>query len=191
MDLLNILIIVYVSIQCTIAVSVSLVALYTLSILLNNNMTDKDGSEYETVSKFAICKLWIKTSWKMRSIYSCVIIHIFDFTTDLLIIHEWFLAEDEKGDDIEHVDAHVMAWSSIGILIFYRIMSALGVLMTTDYGYKHALLQFLDVLLFVDVYQSHEKLVKMIINCLKVSPTHSNKPSNLDLVVIGMSVCLV
>ena len=47
----------------------------------------------ECFSCCEIVKIWFKACWKMRSIYMCVVVHIFDFTTDLTVIRQWFMAE--------------------------------------------------------------------------------------------------
>ena len=51
----------------------------------------------------------------MRRIYISSLIHIFDFFTDLIVIYEWYKAEDSKNEDVEHIDSHIMAYCSIGV----------------------------------------------------------------------------
>ena len=48
-------------------------------------------------------KLWIKTVWRMRSVYSSFLVHIFDVFTDLLIIFEWLQLEPNKNE-IDHLN---------------------------------------------------------------------------------------
>ena len=152
-DTSQLLIICYIVFQSTITLAVAIIAGRALA-------------EFHSLKQQSYRKLfttWVKTTWKMRSIYTCVVIHVFDLTTDLLVIREWFLAEDEKGEDVQHVDATSMAWTSIGILIFYRIISALGIFVTVAFDWKVAVLQFFDVLLLVEVHRMHQRLVKVIV----------------------------
>ena len=69
-------------------------------------------------------KFWLKTMWKMRNVYSAATVHIFDFATDLLVIGEWIRLENNgKNNNIEHVDTQLLAYCSIGIILFHKIIS--------------------------------------------------------------------
>lgn len=70
------------------------------------------------------------------------------------------MAEDEPTEDVEHVDATAMAWSSIGVLIFHRCISGLAIFIIREYDWKQGILQFFDVLLFVEIFETHKRLVE-------------------------------
>ena len=168
-------------IQGTIMFAVSIVsgkAIHELEIVCKEN-------DYCTCLE--MFKLWAKTTYKMSGVYTCVVIHLFDFATDLLVIREWFMAEDSPNEDVEGVDAALMAWNSIGVLIFYRIVSSFGVYATANTEKRIlTLLQFLDVLLFVEIYATHKKLVRLIVNKYNVKNDAPHGDGSAD--VIGMCV---
>ena len=154
MDSSQIIIFLYVCIQGVIVSFVAILALQTITKVVNKCKID--------VSNLEIFKLWLQTSWKMRNIYGCIVVHVFDFATDLLVVRSWFMKEDEKHEDIEHIDAKVMAWCSICVLLFHRSVSSLAMLIMSDYNWKHCILQFLDLLLFIEIFESHAKLMESI-----------------------------
>lgn len=127
---------------------------------------------YQSVQKYAVAgslstasviNLWFLTTWKMRSIYMRLFIHIFDYFTDLLVIREWIVSE-RGNKDIAHVDTKIMAYCSIGILFFYKIVSSVAIFIVTGSKFKSAVLQFFDILLFVEIYKSHKKIITSIMN---------------------------
>ena len=105
-------------------------------------------------------KLWFKLFWKMRSIYTSLIVHIFDFITDILVICEWF----ESSKNESHVDKTVMAYSSLFVLFFHKFVSSLAIYDWTGHDRKQAIMQFFDLLLFVDIYETHKRLVESVID---------------------------
>ena len=119
-------------------------------------------STQEQVSTSQIIKLWGKTTWKMRCIYGSLLVHIFDFFTDLLVLYEWFVAE-ENGNEIAHIDSKIMAYSSIGVLIFYKIVSSFAIYIVSERDWQQSILQFFDLLLFIEIYNSHKKLADTIV----------------------------
>eukprot|EP01084_Bolivina_argentea_P294217 506196_1 len=65
-------------------------------------------------------KSFIITLWKKRSIYSAVLVHLYDTATDFgVIISWWILANDEH--DYGTVNMYIFVWCSISFLILYRI----------------------------------------------------------------------
>ena len=104
----------------------------------------------------------------MRSIYSAFTVHIFDIMTDLLVISEWYNAENNS--DLEGVDSKLMASCSIGILIFYKIISTIGIYVTTK-SPRRALAQFWDLLLIDHIYTAHKRVVTQV-----TKSTVSGKP---------------
>ena len=119
---------IYVSIQATMTLAVGILASRVVW-QTTKHIQSFDRNDQIKFSTWNIIELWFKTTWQMRSIYGCLIVHIFDFTTDLLVIDEWFTKED-KGN-IPGVDARLMAWWSLGVLLFYRFVSALAILVIT------------------------------------------------------------
>ena len=139
----------YVGIQCLIAI-ISCFA----SFAAVNDKKNKSGGK--------IIKLWVKSMWKMRKIYSAFAVHIFDFMTDLLVIAEWYNAEQTTPGGVENVDSRLMAQVSIGILVFYKCISSAAVYLTTERNLLRAFLQFLDLLLFEEILIAHSKLVTQL-----------------------------
>ena len=138
----------YVCLQACIVIAITFVATSeALKIINNSDESPKFSS---------VMKAWGKAVWKMRNIYVSILVHIFDFFTDLLVIYEWYIAEDSKEEDVDNVNSQLMAFASIGILIFYRTLSSIAV--TITYGRRYGLLQFFDLALFVEIYTKHKEL---------------------------------
>ena len=105
--------------------------------------------------------LWFKTMWKMRNVYSALAVQIFDVMTDILVIGQWYNAE--SGDNLgkSGVDSKVMAFCSIGVLVFYHVMSSIAVAMIADkQWFQRALLQLLGLLIFEEIFIAHKKIVE-------------------------------
>ena len=101
----------YIALQVLITLTVILAGSYTVYHIWQEKCL--------SISKCRLAIIWGKALWKMRSIYSSLAVHIFDFITDLLVIHEWYHAESKnvENGDIEHVDTRLMALCSIIILL--------------------------------------------------------------------------
>ena len=112
-------------------IQLSVVAIIALTSLYSIGSTRKQSEELKDASCSKMFQLWIKTTWKMRSIYSAFAVHVFDFATDLLVITQWYSAKNGNNKSIDHIDSRLMAWNSIGILIFYKIISTIAVYSTT------------------------------------------------------------
>ena len=108
---------VYITTQTIIAITCSIASLYSIG------SKRKQSKEMKNAGCSKMLKLWIKTTWKMRSIYSAFAVHVFDFATDLLVFTQWYNAENGENNTVDHVDSRLMAWISIGILIFYKIIN--------------------------------------------------------------------
>lgn len=153
------LIITYFWLQFLLLVGISIFVLVELRSILINNGAFKWNLKFFTI--------WLKTVWKMRSMYSSLLVHIFDFFTDLLVINEWYYLERGKNSvDVEHVDTNIMAFSGIGIIVLYRFVSMIAIYFSDDsyeyHDWKSALLQFFDLLLFVEIYNSHKILIESV-----------------------------
>eukprot|EP01084_Bolivina_argentea_P151127 263818_1 len=105
-----------------------------------------------------ICKLWCQTVWKMRGIYSGFAVHSFDVLTDILVINEWMNEPNEEGDNI---DPQVMAYSAIFVLLSSRIISAIAIYIK-DGNIWRGLLQLFDLLIFVEIFNSHRKIASQV-----------------------------
>eukprot|EP01084_Bolivina_argentea_P055162 101142_1 len=105
-----------------------------------------------------------KTIIRIKGIYFIIFVHIFDTITDFLIILEWYIKgtyeQDESNNiDFPNINYYGCFMLSIFILLFYRILSAHYIFnyykQSQLYAIFHAILQFADLSLFYEVYQSH------------------------------------
>ena len=142
---------IYLSIQATIWLISSLAALRAVP------------SKKSSKCRYII-RIWFKAMYKMRSVYSAFAVHTFDVVTDLLVIAEWYNAENGKNKQVEHVDSRLMAQISIGILLFHKIMSSIAVFFVTNNSFIRAFLQFCDFLVFEEMFIGHTKIVKNLKN---------------------------
>eukprot|EP01084_Bolivina_argentea_P285282 489181_1 len=106
------------------------------------------------------CELWIKTVWKMRGIYSGLSVHCFDVLTDILVIVQWLNEKNETGDSI---DPTAMAWAAIAVLIFSKTISSIAIYIKEEDIFR-AILQIFDLLIFMEIYEAHKKIVSNIKN---------------------------
>ena len=107
------------------------------------------------MSKMSFCKLWFKIVWKMRSVYCALAVHVFDILTDILVIVSWIYYPDVKGDG---VDPQIMALCAIIVLAFHKVTSTILFWSKERYIIR-CLLQFLDLLIFEEIYLSHKKII--------------------------------
>lgn len=64
------------------------------------------------------------TTWKQKGIYGQVLVHLYDTATDVGILVEWgILAYD--GNNYQAIDMRVMFYTSLGFLMFYRLISVI------------------------------------------------------------------
>ena len=72
------------------------------------------------------CQDFLIRLWKMRGVYTPLIIHIYDTATDIGVLYEWhILAKKEKEDNefnIESLDMEQFFWIGIGFMIAYRCL---------------------------------------------------------------------
>ena len=161
MDLSETLIVVY---ACAYAVVTGTVAMLAFATIFHIK------AEASTLlSNKKALYLWLLSTWKMRAVYTCSIVHIFDFITDLLVIHEWYIIEDGTSEkDVAHIDSPLMASWSVAILIFHRIISSFAIFISSNRDLKQAILQLFDILLFVDMYETHQRLAESVMNEFRV-----------------------
>ena len=179
MDFSQIVITSYVTLQILVIIMVSILASSTIFKFLALNKDWKPK-----FSKSSIFYLWFRITWKMRAIYGSLLVHIFDFFTDLLVIHQWYTQENNKDSDVvEHVNTPLMASWSIAVLIFHRVISSLAIYVTTQYNIKYAILQFFDILLFIEIYNSHAYLVNSILT--KNNLNNPQSPKSISSLISG------
>eukprot|EP01083_Nonionella_stella_P123037 370511_1 len=105
-------------------------------------------------------KLWVKTVWRMRNVYSGLAVHSFDVLTDVLVILQWLQATDIDGD---HVDPQVMAYSAIGVILLAKVVSAIAIYLK-ERDIIRAILQLFDLLIFQEIFESHRKIISQMEN---------------------------
>ena len=94
--------------------------------------------------------LWLATMWKMRAVYSAFAVHMFDVATDLLVIFDWLTTEQDEEEQAI-INTRQLAYFSIGVVLFHKVVSSLAVFLTHDRSFKRAFLQFWDLLLFEEI----------------------------------------
>ena len=108
-------------------------------------------------------KLYLKTVWQMRSVYGSFFVHLFDMFTDLLIIVEWLQLEANGKDTVPNIDARTMAYNAIGVLLLHKIVSVF-VFWTKERNIHRCILQFFDLLVFQEIYLTHNKILNSFKN---------------------------
>ena len=124
---------------------------------VENDGNVQEESRKSKKSQKSFCKEWMRTIWKMRSVYSSFIVHSFDITTDIMVIIQWWFEESGSNENIENINTRLMAQMSIGVLIFHKIMSTFSIYYI-EKNYFRALLQFFDLLILQEIYNAHEKI---------------------------------
>eukprot|EP01084_Bolivina_argentea_P014130 26420_1 len=103
---------------------------------------------------------WPKDTWRLRSIYTVIIVYLSDYITDLNILilwsaQAWQQYENNLSISDNGLNMIIMAIASCCILVFYKLISAFAVFKATGSCW-YAVLQFLDLYIFVEVYKSHK-----------------------------------
>eukprot|EP01084_Bolivina_argentea_P250011 418711_1 len=114
------------------------------------------------MTKTGLVKLWFKVVWKMRSIYACFAVHVFDVLTDILVIIKWWNLEQTEGD-IENINARTMAICGMSVLVFHRVITALA-FWWKERNLTRCLLQFLDLLILQEIYVGHKAIITQFRN---------------------------
>ena len=188
---------VYISIQCTLALCVSLIGMYYVkvelerrrseSIAVNSISNTIDNTSSKNLSPKNICKLYFKVIWKMRSVYSSFIVHIFDIFTDYLIIIEWFelgQLETKTNDKniVKHIDPTIMAYCSISVLIVHKITSIIA-FWNKEKSIRRCILVFFELLIFEEIYVSHSGIVRRMSTSQDkhdINNNNNKKASDID-----------
>ena len=117
----------------------------------------------------SILVTYIKTIWRLRSVYSSVFVHLFDIVTDLIVILQWI----REQETTKEINTQQLAIISISIIVFHKIFSAFAIYVTEG-DQLRALLQLFDLLLFVEVYSSHKKIMDDISNHMVIISNNIN-----------------
>lgn len=169
--------IAYLVIQCLTTIGVSIAAVQFVKQVAN---------ETQSITRISLVQLWFKTMWKMRNIYSALAVQIFDVMTDILVIGKWYNEENNSKNDIEGIDSKAMAYCSIGVLVFYHVVSAIAVAMIADKKwFLRALAQLFGLLIFEEIFVSHTSVVQKY-----VSSKSYVKPFDNLLVCLSVLVCV-
>eukprot|EP01084_Bolivina_argentea_P205747 351427_1 len=130
------------------------------TITIQSSETQNESEEYEMMSKMGFCKLWFNVVWEMRSVYCSLAVHSFDVLTDVLVIISWWNLEEVSGDNI---NSKIMAWCGITILLFHKFISVIA-FWAKEANIIRCVLQFLDFLIFEEIYLSHKKIISQFKN---------------------------
>ena len=68
-------------------------------------------------------KDYLKAIWYRRGIYGQILAHLYDTATDIAVLIQWYILANDNID-YESIDMHILFWTSIGFLIFYRFISS-------------------------------------------------------------------
>ena len=138
-------------------VSSTVLLMFILSIVAYRIMK-KDPNRKKGAKEF------MKMVWRMRSIYGKVVIHIYDTSTDYIILISWSmlaLKEIQREQDYENVNMLSFVIPSIVLIFVYRVIYAVkhhSIFKRSQFYSKIDLIIILfDLYLFVFVYQSFSK----------------------------------
>ena len=93
---------------------------------------------------------FIKSIWHQKDIYLAFLAHIYDTTTDIAVLVQFGkLAFDDY--DYENVNMYVMFFSSLGIILFHRIMLAM---ITSKCDFWNIILVITDFYIFKTLFKS-------------------------------------
>ena len=68
-------------------------------------------------------KKWLSGVWKKKSIYTPVIVHIYDTTTDIGVLMLWAQLAFDDDENVDHVDIKAFFYLGVTFLVLYRISS--------------------------------------------------------------------
>eukprot|EP01083_Nonionella_stella_P170206 578743_1 len=72
-------------------------------------------------------KSFVKALWKKKGIYGQVLVHLYDTATDVGVLVQWamYAKLESEGQNFESIDMNLLFWTSMGFVVFYRVISAL------------------------------------------------------------------
>eukprot|EP01084_Bolivina_argentea_P210968 358948_1 len=136
----------YICIQSSIAIAISIFGALYVRQCFQSDTDDKRCGYFG--------KVWAKIVWKMRGVYSALVVHCFDVLTDILVIIEWLYLPNQSGDNI---NPQYMAYSAIAVLFVARIVSTIAIYIKERNIFR-SLLQFVDLLIFQEIFEAHNKI---------------------------------
>eukprot|EP01083_Nonionella_stella_P314412 1132530_1 len=124
-----------------------------------DNEEDVTDNKNNTKQK-GFFQLWAKTIWKMRSVYGGLAVHCFDVLTDILVIMQWL-----ELDDVEdaNINPQTMAYCGIVVVVGSKIISSIAIFLKEG-SLRRAALQFVDLLIFEEIHETHQKIISQIKN---------------------------
>ena len=149
----------YILLQLGLALIVSIIGVNHVRMTMRKQSKIDNGKHSGRLqySQKSFWKLWIRIAWKLRSIYGSFFVHIFDFTTDLLVILKWW-NEDSDGD----INTRTLAINSLIVIGIYKIISTY-IFWLKEKDIIRCILQFLDILLFQEIFAAHKSISNKII----------------------------
>eukprot|EP01084_Bolivina_argentea_P280006 478766_1 len=130
---------------------------------IDENKLEPDQQEQiKTISKMSLIKLWFKTVWKMRSVYTSFAVHVFDQLTDILVILEWWDLE-QNGNDIKGINSRIMAICGLTVLLFHRFITSLA-FWVKEKNILRCILQLFDFLVFEEIFICHKRIITQFRN---------------------------
>ena len=151
----------------------------------SNKTTSKNPKNNKTKQIFIS---WIKVVWKLRSVYSSFVIHTFDIITDVIVIITWWSEESGENNETYNVDTKLMAQTSIGIIIFHKIMSSFAVWIS-ERSIIRVILQFFDLLIFFEIFKAHKKVISQYSNARGHGPKH-NSHNKYGMCLFALFICV-
>ena len=109
----------------------------------------------EEVSNSNLCTRWIKLLFRKRKCYMQLIPHFLDQATDIGVIIEYHRYAQEYDEDETGINVWYLFYTSIGVMIIYRIISSLAVYHLTR-NIKYIFYQLFDVLMIQCIWTNYE-----------------------------------
>ena len=141
------------------------------ALLVSRKLSESQtNSEIHTKHKQkSFFRLWLQCIFKLRSIYTSIIVHIFDIVTDWIVTITWY---NDKS-------TRTLAVCSIGIFTFHTFLSTIA-FYSKEKNIRRTILQFFNLLVFEEIYFSHLKVIRSYgsTNDSRNNGNDSNKSNN-------------
>ena len=112
------------------------------------------------------------TIWKMRSVYSTILVQIFDQASDigvLLVWWEYTVDEQSHQIDVPHIDMQLLTYLSLASLVLSRVISAVVVMLTIEH--QNCMFCMFDAILcLLELYTINQVLI--------IHSTHKSNKGN-------------
>eukprot|EP01083_Nonionella_stella_P086916 241641_1 len=103
------------------------------------NAIDGDPKETSPDANRLSMKQLFKVVWTKRAIYAPLLVHLYDTSTDIGVIVEWWILAEEPNNDLnDAINMTIIIWLSIGFLIFYRLAAFRMLVHTKNSGIEIA-----------------------------------------------------